>query len=109
MIDPPASDVHDLNDLVSVFTTKDVTELDVVQSLLQSAGFVTATHGREQLHTLGGRHGLAPIMQLFGRRLYGAKLLVRAADAESAREFLLAQEDAEPFDYDPADDTNTSP
>ena len=92
--------------LVAVFVTKDLTELDIVQGLLESAGIKTALQGQEQLRTLGGQHGMTSFMQLFSKRELGAKILVNPADLAAASSLLADQESAEPFDYDPEQDAN---
>ena len=80
---PPES-----SELLSILITEDLTELEVVRGLLESAGIATITSGLEQAQLLG-THLLSGV---FGKRLMGARLLVHQDDMETAKSLIATAE-----------------
>ena len=76
--DIPRNDTPE-NDLVPVYTVKHANQAEIIKNFLESEGIFCAIEGEGQV-------GLAGILDI--------KLLVRAADADQARELIMQQEEA---------------
>jgi hypothetical protein len=69
----------DIQDPVPVYTVKNANQAEIIKNFLESEGIPCSIEGEGQI-------GLAGILDI--------KLLVRAADAEQARELILQHEQA---------------